>query len=501
LIHWIKIDDRSSIEEIIGAMVKEICMRADQTETAGVPLRDCPASHALTAKIWETLELPASALDRLTIAGAGALPSAFPVTELAIASIAAAALAVSELVGLVGEAPGARAPVIVDRRLASLWFGWSVRPAGWELPPAWDPIAGDYRTADSWIRLHTNAPRHRAAALAVLGCKEDRAAVAAAVERCTADDLEQAVVNAGGCAAAMHTIEQWARHPQGIAVATEPLISFTRAVGKQTGSWRPLPGRPLSGLKVLDLTRILAGPVATRLLAGYGADVLRIDPPKWDEPSLAPEITLGKRCARLDLRIAADRATFENLLRQTDVLVHGYRPGALDALGYDETRRRVIRPGLIEVTLDAYGWSGPWRMRRGFDSLVQMSTGIAAAGMAWRRTDRPTPLPVQALDQATGHLMAASVIRGLIDRVRSDAGMTARVSLARTSSLLGKPFSDPGSVTFEPPTAKDYAPGEEVTNWGPARRLVAPATVENNPLRWDRGALALGSAVPTWAVR
>jgi hypothetical protein len=470
-------------------------MCADQTRPAGVPLRSCPAPNVLTARmIWETLDLPAQTLDRLSVEGAGSLPSAFPVTELAVAAIGAAALAVSELIGLIGKAPS----VTVDRRLASLWFGWSIRPVGWELPPAWNPVAGDYRTANGWIRLHTNAPRHRAAALSVLGCREERAAVAEEVGRWNADALEQAIVDVGGCAAAMRTIGEWARHPQGRAVATEPLIAFTRTTGEWTTTWRPSPARPLRGLKVLDLTRILAGPVATRFLAGYGAEVLRIDPPEWDEPALAPEVTLGKSCARLDLRIAADRAKFESLLAQADVLVHGYRPGALDALGYDETRRLAIRPGLVDATLDAYGWSGPWRTRLGFDSLVQMSAGVAAAGMAWRQADRPTPLPVQALDQATGYLMAAAVIRGLIDRLRGHGALTARLSLARTALLLGAPLPETALAAFAPATDADYTPREESTPWGPAKRLSGPAIIDGNPFRWDHGASELGVAVPSW---
>lgn len=160
--------------------------------------------------------------------------------------------------------------------------------------------------------------------------------------------------------------------------------------------------RPLAGIKVLDFTRVLAGPVATRFLAGLGADVLRIDPPEWDEPGVVPDVILGKRCARLDLHTAEDRRVFEALLARADIVVHGYRPGAMARLGYDEGERRTINPGLVDVSLCAYGWTGPWAGRRGFDSLVQMSIGIAEAGMRWQQAERPVPLPVQALDHATG---------------------------------------------------------------------------------------------------
>ncbi|MGT2481135.1 CoA transferase [Methylobacterium oryzae CBMB20] len=369
---------------------------------------DHDALPTILAEALAALALPPEAGDRLTVTGTGSLPSCFPVTALATASIGAAGLAVSELLGLSGRARA----VTVDRHLASAWFGTSVRPCGWTLPAAWDPIAGDYRAADGWIRLHTNAPRHRAAALAVLDCPGEREAVAAAVARAAAEDLEGAILRAGGCAAAMRGPDDWEGLDQGRAVRAEPLVAVAEWPVQHRSSWRPDPARPLAGIRVLDLTRILAGPVATRVLAGLGADVLRIDPPGWDEPSLAPDVTLGKVCTRLDLRQVDDRRHFETLLAEADILVHGYRPDALERLGYGAARRRALNPDLIDVALCAYGWTGPWAGRRGFDSLVQMATGIAAAGQRWKQADRPVPLPVQALDHATGYLMAAAAVRG-----------------------------------------------------------------------------------------
>jgi crotonobetainyl-CoA:carnitine CoA-transferase CaiB-like acyl-CoA transferase len=368
------------------------------------------------------------------------------------------------------------------------------------MPAAWDAIAGDYRSGDGWIRLHTNAPHHRAAALSVLGCAGDRAQVAQAVETWSAEELESAIVAAGGCAAAMRSIEAWAQHPQGKAVAAEPLIAFAPidAVPNST-SWRPCDSRPLTGLKILDLTRVLAGPVATRFLAGYGANVLRVDPPDWDEAGVVPEMTLGKRCVRLDLHQSADRASFERLLSEADVLVHGYRPGAFDGLGYGEAERRAIKPDLIDVSLDAYGWSGPWKGRRGFDSLVQMSVGIAGAGMKWKHADRPTPLPVQALDHATGYMMAAAVIRALIMRQKGERVATARLSLARAAKLLVDMQEEGEESEWAERTETDLSPWVEQTAWGPARRLFPPAKIADAPMAWDRAASHLGSAEPVWS--
>ncbi|GJJ01644.1 coa transferase caib/baif family protein [Duganella rhizosphaerae] len=441
--------------------------------------------------------LSLSARECVRFTGEGELPSCYAVTELAAASVGAAALAVRQLIAAQGGLP---AEVVVDRRLASLWFNWSLRPVGWELPPLWDPVAGDYRTADGWIRLHTNAPHHRDAALAVLKAPADRGAVARAVAGWRGAELEAAVVAQGGCAAIMRSCAEWAAHEQGRAVAGEPLIALTTRAGSFNAGWTPTPSRPLAGLKVLDLTRVLAGPVATRFLAGYGADVLRIDPPGWNEPGVIPEVTLGKRCARLDLRLAPDRAVFEQLLAEADVLVHGYRSDALEGLGYGDQMRRQLNPGLVDVALDAYGWSGPLNGRRGFDSLVQMSTGIAQRGMQWRGADKPVPLPVQALDHATGYLAAAAVVRGLLNRLAKGSATQARLSLARTALLLTE-LSPSEAAEAQPLAAAsdaDLAPALEQTAWGEARRYRPPVAIDGAPMAWTRPASELGSSLPSW---
>ena len=431
--------------------------------------------------------------EHLTVTGDESLPSCFPVTDLATAAISVAGLAVSELL----EAHAEAVPVTVDRHLSSAWFSYSLRPQGWELPAAWDSIAGDYRSADGWIKLHTNAPHHRAAVLAVLGCAGTREAVAAATSRLPAERLEDTVLRAGGCAAMMRSTAEWEAYAQGRTVRTEPLVAVEQVIAPPL-SWRPDPIRPLAGIRVLDLTRILAGPTATRFLAGLGAEVLRIDPPDWDEPSVAPDVTLGKRCGRLDLRQREDRQTFEVLLAGADIMVHGYRPGALDDLGYGAAERRGINPGLIDVSLCAYGWSGPWAGRRGFDSLVQMSTGIARAGKDWQKADKPIPLPVQALDYATGYLMAAAAVRGLVARARDGVTLAARLSLARTALLLKSYAGERPGAMFTGRLDGDYASKIEDTAWGPAQRLRSPVLIGGTGLSWDHPASRLGSAHAVW---
>jgi len=266
------------------------------------------------------------------------LPSCFAVSDLAAASLASVGVALAELIG-----DGRQ--VVVDRRLASLWFGISLYPQGWEMPPIWDAVTGDYACKDGWIRLHTNLPHHRSAALAVLGSGATRDSVAEAVKNWSKDVLETAIKAGGGVAAAMRSVGEWQTHPQGSAVLAEPLVYWSGTHERKP--WIAPNTRPLTGLKVLDMTRVLAGPVATRTLAGFGAEVLRIDPPGWEEVNVVPDITLGKRCARLDLKDNEDRKVFEALLAEADIFVHGYRPGALAGLGYGSDARCAIAPDLL----------------------------------------------------------------------------------------------------------------------------------------------------------
>ncbi|ALV44640.1 acyl-CoA transferase [Arthrobacter alpinus] len=434
----------------------------------------------------------------VTVTGSRTLPAAFDVSGLAVAAMARAATAVAQLAHHRG---GALAEITVDRDLASLWFGTSFTPTGWELPPVWDAVAGDYRCADGWVRLHTNAPHHRIAALKVLGLGADanRATVTAAVERWAGEELEAAVVSANGCAALMRSQAQWLAHPQGKAVAAEPLVKWGEARqaddgGTRQGS-RPTTERPLAGVRVLDLTRIIAGPVATRFLAMLGAEVLRIDPPGWEEAGLEVELTVGKRCARLDLKTTGGLAVFNELLAGADIFIHGYRPDALDRLGLSEAELAVRHPRLVNVALDAYGWSGPWAQRRGFDSLVQMSCGIARAGMGHFGSERPYPLPVQALDHATGYLCAAAAIDAWRYRLGGIVS-NPRLSLARTAvELMRTTPSDPQAPA--PVLEKSRLLPEE-TAWGPGLRLPPAVHIAGVPLRTELPARGFGSSPARW---
>jgi crotonobetainyl-CoA:carnitine CoA-transferase CaiB-like acyl-CoA transferase len=454
-------------------------------------------ARRLLATIEESLGLPEPS--PVILPDGGSLVSVFGVSDLAQASVGAAG---SSLAALVAQSSGAQAPrVSVDRDLASAWFRLSIRPQGWQLASAWDEFSGDYPCSDGWIKLHTNAPRHREAALRVLGDPASRDEVARRVALRSVRQLETEVVEAGGAAAALMSLDEWREHPQGQAVALEPLVYSERSSASTKTEVKALSaGRPLEGLRVLDLTRVLAGPVATRLLAGWGAQVLRIDPPDWNEPAVVPEVTLGKQCARLDLRTPHGLQRLLELLAGADVLVHGYRPDALERLGLGRDVRDAVRPGLVDVSLDAYGWTGPWKSRRGFDSLVQMSSGIADEGRRAAGLQEPKPLPAQALDHATGYLMAASAIAGLTLRGREGIGSRWRMSLARTAQLLitTRREQDVATAAERPFVTPEAVGPVEHTPWGDALRLAPPLLVEGSPLHWSIPAHELGSELPQW---
>ena len=457
----------------------------------------------LAARFWTLAGGDPDVAARLSVSGPRTfLPAAFDVTGLAAASVAAATLAAAEYHAARNQSPVAA--VRVDSRAACAAFAAEglFTPVGWTLPDIWDPIAGNYQARDGWIRLHTNYASHRAAVTGLLKA-DDRDSVQAAVSQWKAADLEAAVVAAGGCAAAMHDRDSWLASAPGAASAAAPALAVTERplpAGSVTGAGtaraaRPA-GRPYAGVRVLDLTRVIAGPVATRFLAAYGADVLRLDPPGFAEvPALLPETTAGKRTAAVSLATPAGRAAFERLVAGADVLVTGLRADALGRLGYDDAALTALNPALIIASHNAYGWDGPWRDRRGFDSLVQMSCGIAAAGGG----DGPVPLPVQALDHATGYLLAAAVGRALTARLTRGVASRVLASLTGTANLLWS-LPRPADLGDMPPMPRreEFNLADARTAWGPARRVPVPGQIAGTApeLRFEAG--PLGRHEPAW---
>jgi crotonobetainyl-CoA:carnitine CoA-transferase CaiB-like acyl-CoA transferase len=376
----------------------------------------------------------------------------------------------------------------VDVDAAAVGFSFRseryARQGGAPIGSGFAPLSRFWRAADGWLRLHGNYPHHRAAALRVLGAGDPAEAIA----RWRAEDLETAVVEAGGAAAAVRGRAEWAAHPQGAAVARLPLLTLARVAD---GPPRDV---ALDGLRVLDLTRVIAGPVATRTLASHGADVLRLDSPRLPEDAAGLlETGPGKRHAVVDLASRSGRATGEDLLAAADVVVQGYRPGALDAFGLDPESLAERHPHLAVVRLRAWGKGGPWENRRGFDSLVQAASGIAALLAADDGT--PGALPAQALDHATGHLAAAAALRAVAARREQGGVWAAELSLAQVAHWLltagpGPDRGGPDDGDVGPHLVELPSPGGPVT-------LVRPP---GSPV-WRTGPVSAGHDLPEWLPR
>jgi len=478
-----------------------------------------PLARTFLSEMWAALGGDASVAERVTFTGEGSLPGAFAQTDLAAAAFGVAGAAVSELL----EAGGAPASAVaVDRVLSSGWFLLPPGPSRLVNPPPprpvhYPPFHTEIATADGrWLRLH-GFPSNRERIVKTLGVEDDVEAVAAVVRERAVDEIEQELVDAGCVVAASRTPEEWFAHPAGAAVDAEPLAAVTEFAAEGSG-WRPTPGRPLSGVKVLDLTRVVAGPTGSRFLAALGAEVLRIDAPGSEESRHIPlgyDLLLGKRWAFLDLKTPEGIEQFTRLLAEADVLVHGYRPGAIDGFVPEEERRR-LNPDLVEVALRAYGWEGPWSMRRGFDTVVQFSVGLANATQEWALADptnrvplqinghdidasRPRHTPVEGLDLATGYQIAAAAIRGLTKRLQTGAGSITKYSLARTASLLIKAGPNPaGGPDIRLPLDGPWEDRIYGSPLGPVKRMVFPIGIERTPLFWEKTPDRPGAAAPVW---
>ena len=449
-------------------------------------------------KLWETAGCAGESLRHIEIDGSDpVLPSPFKIGEAAAATIGATALAAAELWRL---RSGRAQQVRVDTRTAAIAFRSErhLRIDGAAPPPLWDDIAGFHATGDGrWVQLHTNFPHHRERALNVLACPGDRRSVAEAVADWKGEELEEALIAAGTCAAFVRTPQEWLAHPQQAAVAGLPVLEILR-LGDSPAEPLPRADRPLSGVHVLDLTRILAGPVAARTLAAHGADVLQVSAPHLPNiEQLVIDTGFGKRAAGLDLRAREDGEILKALVRETDVFIQAYRPGALGTLGLSPEALAALRPGIVYVSVSAWGHEGPWRHRRGYDSLLQSATGIA-----WEcgREGRPGRLPAQAQDHACGYLAAFGALVALARRVTDGGSYMVRVSLAQTGHWL-KDLGRIEDTGLEEPDNDDVADLLETTKtpFGMVEHLRPDvATLSETPMRWEIPPVPLGTHDPRW---
>ncbi|WP_175408716.1 CoA transferase [Streptomyces sp. TRM64462] len=457
-----------------------------------------------TTEAWAALGADAELLERVSCAPApGALPARLPVMAQARATVAVCSLAAAELAAVRGGGGPVPSVRVDDGAVATAFRSERfVRLDGW----AWDGFASlsrFWRTADGWVRTHANYPHHRERLTSVLGLPADAdpEAVAGALAERRAVEVEAAVYGAGGPAVAVRDAGAWAAEEQGALVARAPLLTLGR-LGDAPGPVPPTAGGgggglPCAGVRVLDLTRVLAGPIATRTLALLGADVLRVDAPQLPESQGAHHDTgLGKRSALLDLGAAADRRTFDELVARADVVVTGYRPGALDRFGLTPEALAARRPGLVVARLSAWGRYGPWGARRGFDSLVQAATGIA---LLEGSPDAPGALPAQALDHGTGYLLAAAVLRALTERHRGGGTWHAEAALAQTAHwLLHAPDAEPSPEGGGVPYTPEPYLRERDTPLGRLRHAGSPVTYEGGPTDWARPPGRWGADAPRW---
>lgn len=413
------------------------------------------------------------------------LPSPLPVGRLAHDAVAAATLQATLAAGA-----GPERFSLDPHRVAAAYMSERHFRVDGEAPYAWAALSGFWPAADGWVRTHANYPHHRARLLAALALPDgaDRDGLARALASIPALEAERRIVAAGGIAAAVRTPEEWTASAAGAAAEAGPLLTLTPlGEAPPEAALRGDATRPLAGIRVLDLTRVIAGPVATRTLALLGADVLRIDPPELPEPvNQWLDTGMGKRSTLLDLRAPGDRAAFDRLLASADVLVSGYRPRALDALGLSPHALAGRRPGIVVARLSAWG-PGPWADRRGFDSIVQAASGIAAL------TGAPGVLPAQALDHSAGYLLAAAVTALLRRRATEGGSWLAETSLARIAAeLVGadRVSADPG--VLRPAMLERNSPSGRLSY--PAPALASPPA----PADWEAVGRVWGAAAPEW---
>lgn len=423
----------------------------------------------------------------------GHLPSRFGAQDVAVACIGVALGAGSTL-------GGGTADLTLDRSHAAAavtserWFARDGRSTG----VGFAPLSKFWRAGDGWVRTHANYPWHRDALLHALGVPDDADRVASAIAARGADEVQEAVFHAGGVAAAVRTFDEWRVHPQGVAVSREPLIGHQ--VAGDARARRPAaaePSQPARGVRVLDLTRVIAGPVCTRLLGALGAAVLRIDPPqRFDmRPDAPSDSLLGKRSAFLDLRTAGGGDRLHELLDAADVVVCGYRPGALEPFGLDPGALAERHPGLVAVYLDAWGHTGPWRDRRGFDSVVQAPSGIAMGESA--DGAEPGSLPCQLLDHGTGYLSAAAVLDGLRRQRELGGTHVRRLSLARTAWWVACTDAGDGGLA-DPEPGTPWLVELQTRDAGSVVAVAPPGRVGDEPLGWPSPVSSYGADQPEW---
>ena len=453
------------------------------------------------AVLWRQAGGELRGLEALTLTGRDpVLPSSFRIGTVAQVTIAAAGLAAAAVHRARG---GVEQEVSVDMRHAAIEFKSEshFRVDDDAPPPLWDPIAGAYRCGDgTWVRIHTNFPHHRDGILEILGCDNQHNSVANALDKWSGAEFETEAARRGMIASMMRTQARWDQHPQGLALAREPLFSLEKIDDAPPEPAR-LGARPLGDVRVLDLTRIIAGPVAGRTLAAHGAEVLLVTSDHL--PAVAPLVIdtgHGKRSCHIDLRTPAGQSGLRELITGADLFVQGYRPGSVATLGFSPEAVAKLRPGIIYVSLSAYGHTGPWAGRRGFDSIVQTASGFNAEEAAAAGAKGPKPLPCQALDHASGYLMAFGAMMALVRRMREGGSWHVKVSLARTGRWIRELGRLDSGFDCEIPDHDDIGDllEESLSGFGRLRAVRHTAQLSETAARWSTPSVPLGTHPSDW---
>jgi crotonobetainyl-CoA:carnitine CoA-transferase CaiB-like acyl-CoA transferase len=433
------------------------------------------------------------------------LPTPFRVGTAGAAALAATGIAAADLWK---HRTGRDQDIAVDVRqaTASLRSAHYLKVGDGEVSAARNSIMGFYPTKDGrWSYVHANFPNHRAAALKVLGCEESREAVTRAVATWNAADLEEAIIAAKGAGGMVRSHAEWADHPQAAAIAALPLMEIIK-IGDSDPEPLPDGNRPLAGIRVVDMTRVLAGPTCARTLAEHGAEVMKISAEHL--PNLGYQeldTGLGKLSTYLDLRDPSKVDTLRELIRDADVFSQGYRPGTLGSRGLSPEELSALRPGLVYVSLCAFGHTGPFASRRGFDTVIQAVSGIAArqADVVPAKMPGPQFYPCSAIDYCTGYLMATGAMIALKRRAEQGGSWLIRISLAQ----VGKWIVDLGEVPAAALSAvpAEFSP-EELNRWsmdtdtpsGRLRHLKPVVQLSETAPFWARPSVPLGFHPPVW---
>lgn len=426
------------------------------------------------------------------------MPTNFLLTTAGAATIAACGVAAADLWHL---KTGRRQQVKVEMRQAAVavrsdrYLSIDGQPA----PRDWDPIMGFYQTRDGrWVMIHANFPHHRDGALKVLGAANDRASVEKAVAKWDAHALEDACADAGLVVGIMRSRAEWEAHPHGAALTRVPVIEITKIADSPPEPLKPGPS-PLSGVRVLDCTRVIAGPVGGRTLAEYGADVLHVRSPQLPSNGvLDVDTNHGKLSSFLDLSKLQDIVGLQGLVREADVFSQSYRPGTMAARGFSPEALAALRPGIIYVTLSAYGHQGPWSGRRGFDTLVQTTTGFVEEES---RGGEPRHIPAQTMDYCSGYLMAFGAMVSLHRRATEGGSYLVRVALAQTGHWINALGRLPEGTKHAALPQREDIEDLLIETDSPFGRLthVAPAVqLSETPTRWERPSVPFGTHPPAW---